>query len=82
MYLNRKGWTARVIHNDLVATLGEEAIAYITTMKFLREALISPDDLTTLSDATSLHIDHSDEAVLRALEELPFSSVQITWLFE
>jgi hypothetical protein len=26
LYLPRKGWTARVIHDDLVATLGEEAI--------------------------------------------------------
>jgi hypothetical protein len=28
LHLNRKGWTARVIDEDLVATLGEESIAY------------------------------------------------------
>jgi hypothetical protein len=32
-YLNRKDWMARVIHDDLVATLGEEAIAYSTVTK-------------------------------------------------
>jgi hypothetical protein len=37
LYLNRKGWTAQVIHDDLVARLGEEAIAYRTMMKYLRE---------------------------------------------
>jgi hypothetical protein len=36
--LNRKGWMARVIHDDLGATLGEEAIAYSTVTKYLREA--------------------------------------------
>jgi hypothetical protein len=40
LHLNRKGWTTRVIHNDVVATLCEEAIAYRTMMKYLREAQI------------------------------------------
>jgi hypothetical protein len=31
--LNRKGWTARVIHPDLVAILCEEVIAYRVMMK-------------------------------------------------
>jgi hypothetical protein len=75
-YLNRKCWTARAIHADLVATLGEEAIAYSTGTKYLREAQTSPDDFTSLSDVTSLHIGDSDEAVLRALEKLSSSSVR------
>jgi hypothetical protein len=36
--LNRKGWMARVIHDDLVVTLGEEAIAYSTVTKYLRDS--------------------------------------------
>jgi hypothetical protein len=75
--LNRKGWMARVIHDDLVATLREEALAYITVTKYLREAQISPGNTIQLSDVTSLHIDDSDETILRALEQLPFSSVRM-----
>jgi hypothetical protein len=56
--------TASVIHNDLVVTLGEEAIASRTMMECLREAQIAPG------------FDDSDEAILRTLEELPFSSVR------
>jgi hypothetical protein len=44
LYLNRKGRTFQVIHDDLVARLGEEAIAYRTMMKYLREARISSDN--------------------------------------
>jgi hypothetical protein len=76
LYLNRKGWTARVIHDDLVATLGEEAMEYSMVTKSLHEAQTSPDDTTSLSNATSPHIDELDEVLLRTLEELPFSSVR------
>jgi hypothetical protein len=44
LYLNRKGWTARVIDNDLVPTFGEEAVAYSTVTKYLHEAQISPGE--------------------------------------
>jgi hypothetical protein len=67
---------ARVIHNDLVVTLGEEAIAYSTVTKYLREVQTGPDDATPLPEEMSHHIDDSDEAILRAIEQLSFSSVQ------
>jgi hypothetical protein len=76
LYFNRKGWMARVIHDDLVVTLGEEAIAYSTVTKYLREAQTGPDDATALLEEISPHIDDWDEAILRALEEFSFSSVQ------
>jgi hypothetical protein len=76
LYLDRKGLIAQVIHDDLVPTLGEEATAYSTVTDSLRAALIIPCDGTPFSAATSPHIDESDEAILRALEELPFSSVR------
>jgi hypothetical protein len=76
LYLNRKGWKAQVTHDDLVATLGEKAIAYSNIPKYLREAQTCPDDATALPEEISAHIDDSDEALLRALEEFPFSSVQ------
>jgi hypothetical protein len=46
LYLNRKGWMGRVIHDDLVATLGEEAISDSTVTKYLREAQTGRDDAT------------------------------------
>jgi hypothetical protein len=74
--LNRKDWTVRIIDADLVATLGEKAIAYSTVTKYFREAQTSPDDASPSSDATSPQIDDSVETILRALQELPFSSVR------
>jgi hypothetical protein len=76
LYLNRKDWIAQVIHDDLVATLGEEAIAYGMVTNYFRAVRIFPLDATRFSDATSLHLDESGEAILRTLEELPFSSVR------
>jgi hypothetical protein len=59
-----------------VGTFGQEAIAYRTVTKYLREAQINPGDPTASPDAFSPHIDDSDEAILSAIEELPFSSVR------
>jgi hypothetical protein len=44
---------ARVIHDDLGATLGEEAVQYCTVMWDLREARINPADATSLLETTS-----------------------------
>jgi hypothetical protein len=66
--------------NDRVATLGEEAIAYNRMTNYLRAARIIPRDATSLSAAISPHIDESDEAILGARDEPPFSSVrQFFW---
>jgi hypothetical protein len=59
-----KGWKARVIHDDLTATLGPEVVAPRTMMKDLPEAQISPGNTTASSDVTSPHIEDSDEAIL------------------
>jgi hypothetical protein len=75
-YLDRKSLTAQVLYDDLVATLSMEATAYSMVTNYLRAARIIPRDATAFSAATSPHIDESDEAILRALEELPFSSVR------
>jgi hypothetical protein len=57
LYLNRNGWMARVIHDDLVARLGEEAIAYSTVKIYLREAQIGPEDATALPEDFAARID-------------------------
>jgi hypothetical protein len=76
LYLNRKGRTAQIIHDDLAAALSAEAIAYNTVTIYLRMARIIPPNATSLSAATPAHIDQSDEAILSVLEEYPLSSVR------
>jgi hypothetical protein len=36
LYLNRKGFSAHAIHNELVQVLGSDAIAYSTVTFYLR----------------------------------------------
>jgi hypothetical protein len=74
--LNRKGWTAQVIHDDLVATLGEDVIAYRAVTKYLRSVQISAGNPNPRSEPTSFRIDESNKTIFRALEELTFSSVR------
>jgi hypothetical protein len=74
--LHKKGWTARGIQDHLVATLGEESIAHRTATWYLREARINPSGAIPVSDIISLQSSSSDEAILRALEELPFYFLQ------
>jgi hypothetical protein len=76
LYLNRKGLTAQIIHDNLVATLGEEATAYSTVTDYLRAVRNIPRDAILFSATTSPHIDESDQAIVRALEELLVSSVR------
>jgi hypothetical protein len=76
LYLNRKGWTAQVIRDDLVATLDAQAVAYRTATGYLRMAHIIARDATAISATISPHIDESDEPIVRVVEELLFSSVR------
>jgi hypothetical protein len=61
-YLHMKGWTARAIHDNLVAILGEKLTAYDTVTWYLREARINS------AKTISLHLDESNEAILRLLK--------------
>jgi hypothetical protein len=58
LYLNKSGWRAEVIHDDLVETVAREATAHSTVTKYHREAQIGPRDAVPFSDALSPHIDH------------------------
>jgi hypothetical protein len=57
VYLNRKGWMTQAFHDDLVATLDEEAMAHGTMTEYLREAQTGSDDSTALFDEGSRHMD-------------------------
>jgi hypothetical protein len=58
-YLNMKGLTDQVIHDDLIATLGEEAIAYSTVTNYLRAARIIPRDAA--HSRLSLHLTSTNQ---------------------
>jgi hypothetical protein len=76
LYLHRKGLSAHVIHDDLVATLDLQAVASNTLTPCLREANLGTAEVTLDRESSSLHIHDSDQAILIALEEDPFPSVQ------
>jgi hypothetical protein len=52
LYRSRKGLSAVVIHDDLVAILGAEAVNYPSVTRYLREAIFTrsnpPDPLPRL----------------------------------
>jgi histone-lysine N-methyltransferase SETMAR len=76
IYLERKGLSARAIHQDLVATLGQDAVADSTVTRYLREIRFHPSTKAKASIEIPQVPDDSDEAILAALREAPFASVR------
>jgi hypothetical protein len=76
IYLERKGLSARAIHEDLVATLGQDAVAYSTVTRYLHEIRFDPSTEAKASIEIPQVPDDSDEAILAALCEVPFASVR------
>jgi hypothetical protein len=68
--------SAQAIHDNLRATLGNEAVAYNTVTKYLRVAQFDSTKVLSHPDASSPHLTDSGRAILEALEEKPFSSVR------
>jgi hypothetical protein len=74
-YLALKGLSARAIHEDLMATLWRDAMAYSTVARYLHDTHCSPSSQRTASVEASRALDDSDEAILSSLDENPFASV-------
>jgi hypothetical protein len=75
-YPSRKGLSTVAIHDDLVATLGAEAVSYPSMTRSLREAIFAsshPPDPVPLPDH---QLDNSDQVVLLALAGPPFASIR------
>jgi hypothetical protein len=77
-YLSLKGMSAREVHDDIVATIGPDAVPYSSVTRYLREARFPPSkpghhpaDVQRDRD-----LDDSDQAILAALEDSPFASVR------
>jgi hypothetical protein len=76
IYLRMKGVTLDAIHDDLVRTLGKDAVAYSTVTKYARSAQFSGRKEAIPPEAPDVERSFVDEVILAALAEFPFSSVR------
>jgi hypothetical protein len=71
LFLTMKGFSAREIHNELVAVLGLDLIGSLTVIRYLRQRQL-PASSPESSDEPPITI--IDDAILNALHKQPFSS--------
>jgi hypothetical protein len=71
-YLQMKGMVFNAIHDDLVRTLGKDAVAYSTVTKWARNAQFSGRKEASPPEAPDMGRSPVDEAILTALAEFPF----------
>jgi hypothetical protein len=76
LYLRMKGMALDAIHDDLVSTLGKDAVAYSTVSKSARKAQFSGRKEAMPPEAPDVERSPVDEAILTGLAEFPFSSVR------
>jgi hypothetical protein len=76
LYLQMKGVAIDAIHDDLVCTLGKDAVAYSTVTKYARSTQFSGRKEATLSETPDVECSPVDEAILTAPAAFPFSSVR------
>jgi hypothetical protein len=72
LYLWMKGMVLDAIHNDLVCTLGRDAVAYPTVTKFARSARFSGREEAAPADSPDVERSPVNEAILTALARFPF----------
>jgi hypothetical protein len=75
-YLLLKRTSACEIHDDVVAGLGADAVSYGSATRYLREARFPPSKPEPHPPDVQRDLDDSDQAILAALEDSPFASVQ------
>jgi hypothetical protein len=76
LYLPAKGTALDAIHDDLVRTLGKDAVAYSTATKYARSVQFSGRKEATPPEAPDVERSPVDEAILTDLAEFPLSSVR------
>jgi hypothetical protein len=78
LYLRMKGVALDAIRDDLVRTLGTDAVAYSTVTKYARSAQFSGRKETSPREAPDVERNPADEAILTAPAEFlfPFLSVR------
>jgi hypothetical protein len=75
-YLSLKGMSAREIHDDIVATLGSDAMSDNSVTRYLREARFPPSKPEPHPADVQRDLEDSDQAILAALEDSPFALVR------
>jgi hypothetical protein len=75
LYLSRKGLSAVAIHDDLVATLGAEAVSYPSATRSLREAIFASSNPPDRLPPPEHQLDDSSQAIFLTLVDRPFSSI-------
>jgi hypothetical protein len=73
LFLALRGFSARVLDNELTAVLGADAIAYSTVTKYLRQRQFTSILIDVPEEPTTIII---DQTILNALEHYPFSSTR------
>jgi hypothetical protein len=68
--------SAREIHDNIVATLGPDAVSCSSVTRYLREARFPPSKPEHHPADIQRDLDDSDQAILAALEDGQFASVQ------
>jgi hypothetical protein len=74
--LSLKGMSAREIHDDIVASIGPDAVSYCSVTRYLYEARFPPSKPEPHPGDVQRDLDDSDQAILAALEDSPFASVR------
>jgi hypothetical protein len=68
--------SAREIHDDILATLGSDAVSYSSVTRCFREARFPPSKSESHPADVQSDLDDSDQAILSAFEDSPFASVR------
>jgi hypothetical protein len=75
-YFTRKGLSPFAIHDDLVTTLGADAMNYSSVTHYLRDAGFSSSNQPTTLPNPAARLDDCDHAILLTLAEQPFVSIR------
>jgi zona occludens toxin (predicted ATPase) len=76
LYLRMKGMSLDAIHEDLVRTLGTDAVTDSTITKYARSAMFSPKKDRPSSEPSVVESSPVADAILAALGDYPFSSIR------
>jgi hypothetical protein len=70
-----KRLSARVIHEDLIATLGADAVGHGLVMRYPRETRYSASTVAPSSVDIRMVMDDADQTILAAFDEIPFAPI-------
>jgi hypothetical protein len=76
LYLCMKRMALDAIHQDLVETLGENAVAYSTVSKYARSLRFTIEKDTAQPEPMDVGLNAVDQATLTAFADYPFVSVR------